>query len=69
MKSTIESGHEARACRPAHADDPSASCCAKPDCVSAQPIEVAVAMISMIAPESAAVSRSIGYARAHLNSR
>ena len=38
----------------------SASCCAKPDWVNDHPIEVAVAMISMIAPERAEVSRSTG---------
>ena len=40
-----------------------------PDWVSAQAIAVAVPMISRIAPDSAAVSTSIGYSRRSRNCR
>ena len=46
-----------------------ANCRENPDWVNAQAIPVAVPMISRIAPDSAAVSTSIGYSRCSGNCR
>ena len=44
-----------------------ASCCEKPDCVSAHAMAVAAPRISRMTPESDAVSTSIGTIRDQLN--
>ena len=54
---------------PGSEDIISASFVEKPDCVSAQAIDVATPIMINIAPDSAAVWTSIGFSRRHGNCR
>ena len=62
MKATIETAMKVAA-PPGSPAMAAASSREKPDCVSAQAMPVAVPMISRIAPDSDAVSTSIGSSR------